>query len=464
MQLTEALTRDERATIFRLAREISRNAACLEERWASALRSCGLISAPPRSWGHSSPKDFLAAGGGFRIRLDEALTEGISDQAIRLGATARNGWIYLRGYSYYAADPAMHLPTEVPAAEVRWGIIEGRWTGYTGIAAALGHDVANPPLSWNRWLIWISFLEMVVNDLCSATWTARQLRAEELARQAESTLDRVSLILAESTWNLWRSPSGVAPETWAARAADVLEDRSTAQAIRDVGKILRSAEHPPWTVRAVREGDILWQVGAAYERCWDSILRSHPENSVLLVSEAFGALAVGALWKAMMPAFQKTLVTGTISRSSVHEEEMGRVPGESWHSHPPNADGKVVVHLDDSVFTGRTHQRLRSALSGTPVEVYLVPLTFDVGTPFNHPDEVRRSGLSMAQHLHVLENLVRAPGGQLPAATSLWARRKRPTSGRDAPSKAEIVSRVTGGSDRLMAILWRRFMTEICHA
>jgi hypothetical protein len=79
-----------------------------------------------------------------------------------------------------------------------------------------------------------------------------------------------------------------------------------------------------------------------------------------------------------------------------------------------------------------------------------------VGTPVNHPEEVTVLGRTVAGHMEYVTRLARAPGGQLPPAFSMWARRKRQAS--------DPAARVLGGSDRLLAVLWHRYAREIGHA
>lgn len=155
---------------------------------------------------------------------------------------------------------------------------------------------------------------------------------------------------------------------------------------------------------------MLWQVAAAFETRWPALQQAHPGQPVLLVSEAFGAMAVGALWAGMMPERQRARLQLVTSRCSVHEQERGRVPAQAWRTGTVPADGRVVVHLDDSVFTGRTHALLRGSLTGQPRAVYLVPLTLDTSTWHNHPEEVTTVSGDIGTHLDMIEELVRRPG------------------------------------------------------
>ncbi|MDN3265785.1 hypothetical protein QWJ26_39530 [Streptomyces sp. CSDS2] len=75
---------------------------------------------------------------------------------------------------------------------------------------------------------------------------------------------------------------------------------------------------------------------------------------MLLVSEAFGAMAAGPVLAGMLPPAQRARIRLGLARGSVHEEETGT----AWPTGRLDADGRMVVHLNDSVFTGRNHAGL----------------------------------------------------------------------------------------------------------
>ncbi|MET7487685.1 hypothetical protein [Streptomyces sp. NPDC005538] len=401
--------------------------------------------------------DFLAAGGGFRVAAGSAALLGDAAADFFRDAVTRDGWLYLRGWSYYAADAAMYLPGRCPPAAERWHLVQRRWPAYAAFARPLATDAARLPAPWHRWLAFLGFLEALLNDACTARWTASHLGDGEAGDLWETAINEVSGLLAEAAWQVWQPGAVCVPELWASRAEAVAADEGLKVSLRQLGE--RLAAEPavePSAVRAIREGDVLWQVAAAFETRWPALRQAHPGQPVLLVSEAFGALAVGALWAGMMPERQRAGLQLVTSRCSVHEQEMGRVPAQAWRTGSVPADGRVVVHLDDSVFTGRTHALLHGSLTGQPQAVYLVPLTLDTSTWHNHPEEVTAVSGDITTHLDTIEELVRRPGGELPAAPSLWARRKRP----DDPGVTDPVERATrrvlGGSDRLLALLWER--------
>jgi hypothetical protein len=454
------LAAPERQRVFTWAREIAANRQQLEQRWTAELAAGGTIALPPR--GAPAPAEHLADGGGFRIPAGHAEQLGGAAGAFFTDMVTRDGWVYLRGLGYYAADAQMYLPGRAPSPGRRFAAVSERWRRYAVFARPLADEAAADPAPWYRWLGWLAFLEAAVNDVCTARWSAAVLGQEEAAGALDELLEGLAALLAEAAWNRWQPAAGPCdPASWADRAFALLADRRAAEVLRGLARAL-DGNTAADAVRAVREGDVLWQVAAVADTRWPAITRTHPGTPAILVSEAFGAMAAGPLLAGMLPVTDRGRVRLAVSRFSVHEEEMARVGATTWRTGALDANGQVVVHLDDSVFTGRTHAGLRQNLTGTPAGVYLVPLTLDVGTPFNHPEEITALGRGVAEHLAALEEQVRLPGGLLPPAPSLWARRKRtvPPGG----GTPEALARVAGGSDRLLALLWDRYAPEVRRA
>ncbi|NJQ04023.1 hypothetical protein [Streptomyces lonarensis] len=456
-----------RRRLFSWSREMAAQRRVLDQRWTAALGASGAVGPPPAGVPAAL---HLADGGGFR--LPESAADRLPPAACSFFAdrVTREGWVYLRGFSYYAADEQMYLPRRAPSAGHRFDAIRERWPRYAKFAEQLAEPAARHPADWYAWLAWLAFLEAAVQDVCTARWSAAVLARREAAEVLDEALRSLGALLAEAAWNRWQPtglPSAVCdPASWGARAAKVTGGPRLLEVLDGLAGALCEPGVGADAVRAIREGDVLWQVAAAFASRWPALADAHPDRPVLLVSEAFGAMAAGPVWAGMLPPGQRSRTRLALARCSVHEAEMSRVSGTAWRTGSVDADNQVVVHLDDSVFTGRTHARLRQALTGDPAAVYLVPLTLDVGTPFNHPEEITAVGHDVGAHLAALDSVVRAVGGVLPPAPSLWARRKSP-----APSKAagdrdaeRAFKRVAGGSDRLLALLWDRYATEVRRA
>jgi len=454
-----------RRRLFGWSREMAAQRRELERVWTAALQAGGTI----RPQLGAAASQYVADGGGFRVPaalenwLPEAARAFFDDRVVR------EGWVYLRGFGYYSADGQMYLPGRAPAPGRRFAALQRRWPRYVEFARPLAEPAAREPAGWYAWLAWLAFLESAVQDVCTARWSAAVLGHGGAAGVLDEVLEGLGALLAEAAWNRWQPagcPAGPCdPASWAERAVALTADARVLEVLSELARALEGPEVAADAVRAVREGDVLWQIAAVAQTRWPVLAVAHPGTPVLLVSEAFGAMAVGPVLAGMLPAGERGRVRLALARGSVHEEEMARVSGTAWRTGRLEADGQVVVHLDDSVFTGRTHAGLRRALTGTPTAVYLVPLTLDVGTPFNHPEEITALGRGVGEHLASLDSTVRAVGGTLPAAPSLWARRKAstPPLGASGPqdSQVEAFARVAGGSDRLLALLWDRYAPEV---
>jgi hypothetical protein len=158
----------------------------------------------------------------------------------------------------------------------------------------------------------------------------------------------------------------------------------------------------------------------------------------------------------MMTAEERETVA--TSRMSVHQQEMSRVRTNACRTGNLDAARRTVVHLDDSLFTGRTRLALQQGLGGAPEAARLAALTCDAAMSVNHPEEITSLGCGVEEQLRQMEDLARWPGGQFPAAASMWTRRARPVLDGD-PEWAPL-----GGSGRLLAALRQRYAPEICHA
>ncbi|WP_103528871.1 hypothetical protein [Streptomyces sp. SM12] len=439
----------------------------LGQRWTAALGASGTVDLPPPGTPAAS---HLADGGGFRIPESAADRLSTAARSFFVDRVTHEGWVYLRGFSYYAADAQMYLPRRAPSAGDRFAAIPERWPRYAEFAQQLAQPAARHPAEWYAWLSWLAFLEAAVQDVCAARWSAAVLAQCEAAKVLDEALRSLGALLAEAAWNRWQPashPAGACdPASWGTRAADLMRDSRLLEVLEGLAGSLHGPGVLADAVRAIREGDVLWQVAAAFATRWPALTDAHPDRPVLLVSEAFGAMATGPVLAGMLPPEQHSRTRLALARCSVHEAEMSRVSGTAWRTGRLHAGDQVVVHLDDSVFTGRTHARLRRILTGAPAAVYLVPLTLDVGTPFNHPEEIPAVSQDIGAHLANLESTVRAVGRVLPPAPSLWARRKSPAPPVAAGDRdtERAFKRVAGGSDRLLALLWDRYATEVRRA
>lgn len=105
------------------SREMAVQRRELERDWTAALQAGGAISPPPGV----AAAQHLADGGGFRVpatledQLPAAAKAFFDDRVVR------EGWLYLRGFGYYAADAHMYLPGRAPAPGQWFAAVQQRW-------------------------------------------------------------------------------------------------------------------------------------------------------------------------------------------------------------------------------------------------------------------------------------------------------------------------------------------------
>jgi hypothetical protein len=373
----------------------------------------------------------------------------------------RQGWLHLRGYQYYFADPTMHLRTNRPSPVSMLNQLEERWSTYQEYPGILEElQRANPMRP--RWVAAVSFLEWIVNDLCTLRWLAATLEhqlpgAAVAGPETQSLLFRCSDQLARLAFGSWRYGMH-----WECASEIEILRRILVEGSRLPWKIWRqllSSALPDGMLRAVREGDQLWLTFAAFDSKVRPLLEQlTPMQTCLVASNAFGAIHVGGLWLPLMSKTIRAVTTLATVSVSVHEFEMKRT-GALARFAVPGSGYSLVIHADDSVFTGRTHERFTADHPSS--SVVLVPLTFDIGTIYGYPQMLGQSADEVALRLEKVEAFARGGDGRLSPARSYWGVKEVSRSPNDG-RRPEEWTRVVNGSDRLLGMLWQRFGDEIC--
>lgn len=453
------LSREDVRRILQLRREVAGERHKLARAWRARLHENGLVE-----FGSSDDLiDHLCAVGGFRLPLQvlpsirpSMVRDFLSDFGL-----PRVGWLYTRGYDYYSADATMHLPSRLPAEARRLSRLAARWTGYGGLLASMAGHAARRPLRLHDWLALIGVLEWMLNDAWTVHWAWCCSAGGQPDRELDAVTEALTQAIVEIAWKRWNTAGDSAEaQLWAARDAMRTDSRFAAKLTTLQRELARCSHDPGW-LRAVREGDQLWSVFAAFERKAAAVLARHPAARVAVASEAFGAIHCGPYWLSLASEADRARMRTITTRMSIHEEEMGRAVA-GCRSSAIALDEPVVLHADDSVFTGRTHELFRETLVTEPQYTYLAALTVDLGTPLNHPAEMTWDGRSPREHIDYLSRLGRGCDGRLPPLLSFWAcRRAYPPPTGDADS--DYLAARVGGSDRLLAALWGLFGERILH-
>ena len=484
--------------------EISRAGQDLSTRWQAEITESEGIGLP----GHGREMHgYVVPWGGFRLHSSE--WPSIGPAAHRFFGRLchhRGGWVYLRGYRYYALDASMHLSSRMPTAQSRWLSLTERWNRYSLVAGPAISELTSRPARFAQWIAALSLLEWVANDLCALSWAL--LHSQDYGGNRHAIVDHqlatVLQMVADLGWHSWHrtnasksnstsvhgsqgldSPGGLfsdldrrgisARQPWfdkinsgtlnnppgkvlASRLSAVLRDVEVIDLMEHVLTLLNEREGQ--LLRTVREGDDLWLAAATFESKVGAILRRHKTERVLILAEAFGALHVGYLWRALASPADRDRIDVQLVRSSVHEENAHRTEARAWRSGPVEASGRVVVHADDSLSSGRTHERMCAKLVGIPAAVYIAAMRFDTSTPRNSITEINWAGRTQHEQLQFVEALARATDGTLAYAPSPWT--PHATSlGPAMTADEEEYHRIVAGHDRMLSALWVRFKKQI---
>jgi len=458
--MLDLLTGEDRQLLRRWRSEMAEEQSRLGKDWCARLKKCQWLQVSS----HHTPSRFLMKGGGFWLSAQQydELGNGTRQILKAFGSRSNGGWL-TRGYTYYAADAHMHLPELRPPVTERWAHVASRWARHAGSVQIALSELGRPPIALFRWVVLLGVLEWILNDLASARWLSHYagIHRSKYEDILDDAIDVVAGVFADVGWHLWQNGGDFKPDVWGLQLTSMLESAHLASTWSGLWEASEQAGLPPDAVRAVREGDEAWLVAAAVERQILPLMARHEQAKYIFAGEAFGALTMGSQARNLLPLHARSQVVPVVVRNSVHEVEMGRASDDYWPS-LIDTTFRIVIHLDDSVFTGRTHAAFRERLIGQPAAIYLVSTTLDVGTPYNHPEEMLWDGLTTSERLAQTESNLRSVAGRLPIAASHWARSKG--HGAKTVSKAPASFQdVIEGSDRLYAMLWQRYSYEICH-
>ena len=405
----------------------------------------------------------LCTIGGFRLPLSAlpSIRPSLVRDFLSEFGRPHLGWQHTRGYDYYSADTTMHLPSRLPSEARRLSRLAARWANYGDLLISMAGHAARRPLRLHDWLALIGALEWMLNDAWTVHWAWCCRTGAQPDRELDAVTKSLTQAIVEIAWKRWNTGGDRAEaHLWEAYDAVRTDLRFAAKLTTLKHELALCSQDPGW-LRAVREGDQLWSVFASFERKATAVLARHPTSRIVVASEAFGAVHCGPCWLALATEADRARMRTITTRMSIHEEEMGRDVA-NCRTAAIALDEPVIVHVDDSVFTGRTHELFKQTLASEPQYTYLAALTIDLSTPLNHPAEMTWDGRSTREHIDCLSRLGRSCDGQLPPLLSFWAchRAYRQSTG-DADS--DYLAARVGGSDRLLAELWSLFGEQILH-
>lgn len=400
-------------------------------------------------------KKYIALEGGYKIPENEwgHMNPQLVDFFHNINQHY-NGYVYLRGYDYYASDKSMHLSISNLSNAQSFAKLSARFKRYRSYVSVV-QMLYDEKLTWIDYLGIQSYFEWIWNDIAILSWILIYFNENALIKKFNPIIDQMAGIVVESIYGFFDQKINCASDLHL--KLDAILNSSM---LNDVMHYVHGQLHcEQYIFRALREGDQLWLVLASYEFKLLPWLQKNTYKSITLIGNAFGAINSAFLLKNCL-AYNSFNVFAENIFYSVHEQEMHRNTANHTFCGLDigSNNNECAIVVDDSLFTGKTFRIISRKLERHFHHVYFLPLTFDVATIFNHPEEMLVES-TMEDSINYVEGLIREIGDNLSPARSYWAFKKRKpncTTGIAAEYSAKV-----RGSDLLIRILWRRFKEEI---
>lgn len=395
-------------------------------------------------------RKYMAPEGGYRItvsqyaNIDKRFHDFFKDK-IKI----QNGFVYFRGYDYYASDKVVHLSKNNLNNMDSMIVLMKRWKEYKmNISFVMKLNCLG--LGWAEYLAVLSFLEWIWNDLSSMAWIALKMCDEKFENEIMCCVNKLSSVIIACSYDYIMQSEYHQDYS---KQLDILselfaKEDSIFEKIIEYIKI-----QDEYVFRAMREGDQFWMVLVNFEIKLLPWIKQNNFKKILMLNNAFGGINIGYFIKYLCDIDVDVLNICV----SVHEEEMKRYV-RSYNSYIKDIKDEYdcIMVIDDSIYTGRSVKKIKKVYSENADKIFCLPMTYDVSTYFNHPEEMDFERDALKSVLEA-EHEVRLIGGMLTPARSYWAYKKREVG----TSKNQEFEKNINGSDILIRILWNRFEKEI---
>lgn len=428
-------------------KEIMKFQKCLEEIWTDrVIKKFGMDS-----FRKIPVRKYLAPEGGYRIpenkwwELDGAQKDFFHDKV-----KSQNNYIYFRGYSYYSNDICLHKKEKKLNNKQTYSVLLTHWEQYK-LHIQWIKKLKNDNLKWTEYLAIISFLEWMWNDISTLSWIALVIKEDSYEKAIMECIDLLASVIVNCTYYYLCAEEGIDLQLELGKLINIFSSENEKIIF---GLLKRNINRNVYLFRTIREGDQLWIVLANYEFKLLPWLRKMKYPKVLFLNNAFGGINIGFFLKQLI----KRDAESVNIYSSVHEKEMKR--NVFWGKidlRCPTMEYEYIIFVDDSIFTGKSLNGIKDFLEFPKNKMLYLPMTYDVATYFNHPEELGFSENNRLERVLQVEEMTRSISGILAPATSYWAYKKGEVFwGGDNEYDEKI-----NGSDLLMRILWKRFEEEI---
>ncbi|WP_161499026.1 (d)CMP kinase [Cryobacterium aureum] len=410
-------------------------------------------------------QDHVSKYGGFRLGLAEVdqLAPALRDFFGRRGHV-EGGTVWLRGYTYYECDPQMHKKRSDPTEFALWQNFCSRWGAYSEPAFACDGE----PWRSNAvdWIGMLSYLEYVFNDLTTMLWFVYSNESgmdgipgrPQIAPTIEACVSEIAEMIASLL--LFRFPAST--DSFQQRIADVVLNQTISAFIDES---LRISQLAPGSVRAVREGDSLAVLFAAYTTKLAAFGESLEPKRVLILSNAFGALNLGVIFQSLASdRLQVEHLNVQYSQHRANGPDLGERSGivrafgggSVARVVDDYRDGCVIV-VDDCIFTGKSFHEIRDIFDPS-TEVLSLPLMLDTQS-LKYYERETRDPQKTFRTASVAVMRARELGDRFPVFQAFWDwSSQAPTA---AQNEASEFDEVMAGGDILLRTLWSRFRQQI---
>jgi len=415
----------------------------------------------------SSPfkiEDYISVFGGFKLPSSDFCQLDSSMQAFFSRRGRKDGdSIWLRGYSYYECDPQMHKKRERVNERTLWETFSGHWNGYSILPPI--SDRESRRLNVANWIGMLSFLEYVFNDLTTLLWfilsneqaIKRFLNGHDFFTTVENAIDEIADLISGLLLFRFSEPF----KEFQLKVNGVISNDDINKFVDISSKL---SDFKPGCVRAVREGDSLPLIFSAYITKLLPFCKGTPQNQILFMSNAFGALNLGVLFKFLIRS--QVSVEHINIQYSQHRADVAELGKESgtvkiYSSSPESqiqnmADSCVVV-VDDCIFTGKSFSEIKKGFQDNN-KVLLLPLTLDIQSLKYYKRETRD-----IQDTYKTANCAVLWAGELgnmlPAFQGFWDW-SNVSEANTSENESEF-DLIANGGDLLLKTLWSRYRQEI---
>lgn len=413
---------------------------------------------------HFSMEQIVGLCGGYwleeasYIHMDDVLKSFFGKRAKKY-----KGKFFLRGYDYYQADPLMHCQDSLKNLNNLWNIFQVKWDNYPrSISFAYLNDSF---ISVENWIGTLGLLEYLFTDLTSLQWFAFKNKDALICErkddyyqamcEMEYFADKIGEAIASTLQFDFKRVYAILSETYVLVTGSKYLD-----AIVHTEIMIKDKS----SVRAIREGDSISLIYASYLMKLKPFCQAHHFKKIQLVSNAFGAMNIGIIFKYLVCADCEADSYNILYAQNRAEEDIvyGNtqldsccVIGDSKETFAQDSQGIFVV--DDSIFSGNSYRNIKEFLGEE--SVYLLPLTFNC-------DCIKycRRGIKETDDMEQIAQQAAAWASEVgdlpPAFASFWDFERKALENKMITDNQEL-RRVLDGDDLILKHLWVIFQKEI---